>query len=256
MTALRLSLPRRVPRSASLALLALALAGCGGTSAPTASSTAAPGAGSAAVPPATPTDAAPASPTSSPTTVSYLLHMDFFSRESKISPVRDPQVFVAAPGAPAATGLQMIKHVAGVKPAPKDGPAATALLAADGTPLKITLGQWEKAAGGASVACIGGQERLASHLTGLIPSGSYSTFVVHLDVQGKGRFTPWGDAQGTTNNFTADTSGSAAPVNTLPTCLTEHVAAVIIWHSDGQPHGPNAGVLGVTWHNSLITPLP
>jgi len=101
-----------------------------------------------------------------------------------------------------------------------------------------------------------GSEQAISHLTGLIPGGAYSTFVVHLDVQGAGRFTPWGDAQGTTNNFTADTTGTASPTNTVPGCLTSRAAVVIIWHSDGHPHGPTPGELGVSWHNSLITPLP
>jgi len=30
---------------------------------------------------------------------------------------------------------------------------------------------------------------------------------------------------------------------------------VIIWHSDGHTHGATPGQLGVTWHNSLITPV-
>jgi len=78
----------------------------------------------------------------------------------------------------------------------------------------------EKAAGTVAASCTNGSEQAISHLTGLIPGGSYSTFVVHLDVQGAGRFTPWGDAQGTTNNFTADTTGTASPTNTVPGCLT------------------------------------
>jgi len=85
---------------------------------------------------------------------------------------------------------------------------------------------------------------------------SYSVFVVHPDVQGSGRFTPWGDAEGTTNNFTADSSGTASVTNSVPGCLTNRAAAVVIWHSDGVSHRPKPGTLGVTWHNSLITALP
>jgi len=189
-------------------------------------------------------------------TATYQLHMDFFSHESKLSPVIDPQVFLAAPAAPAGTGPQNINHVAGIAPAPKVGDASTPLLAADGSTLNITRGEWEKAAGTVAVSCPNGSEQAISHLTGLIPGGSYSTFVVHLDVQGAGRFTPWGDTQGSTNNFTADTTGTASPTNTVPGCFTSRAAVVIIWHSDGQPHGPTPGELGVSWHNSLITPLP
>lgn len=193
---------------------------------------------------------------SAPVPATYQLHMDFFSHESKLGTVIDPQVFVATPGSPAGTGPQAISHVAGVAPAAKNAPATTPLLAADGSPLKITLGEWEKAAGTAVFTCSGGQERAVSHLSGLVPGGSYSLFVVHLDVTGPGRFTPWGDRQGTTNNFTADPSGSASPTDTVQGCLSNRAAAVVIWHSDGTPHGATPGMLGVSWHNSLITPLP
>lgn len=237
--------PGRGHRAARVVGLAAAtgvlLAGCGS------SGSSSPAAGS-------PAPAAP--PRGAAGSVTYQLHMDFFSRESKLSPVIDPQVFVASPGTLAGSGPQMIRHVAGIRPAAKASAPSTGLLGADGAPLKITLGEWEKAAGRVTVSCRDGAERAASRLTGLVPSGSYSTFVVHLDVQGPGRFTPWGDPQGTTNNFTAGADGSAAPSDTVPGCLDRHAAAVIIWHSDGRPHGPMPGVLGVTWHNSLITPLP
>ncbi len=217
------------------------LAGCGSS-------------GSSAPAPGSPAPAAP--PGGVAASVAYQLHMDFFSRESKLSPVIDPQVFLASPGTPAGTGQQMIRHVAGVRPAPKASAPGTALLGPDGAPLHITAGQWQKAAGRVTVSCRKGAERAVSRLRGLIPSGSCSTFVVHLDVQGPGRFTPWGDPQGTTNNFTAGADGAATPSDTVPGCLGSRAAAVIIWHSDGRPHGPMPGVLGVTWHNSLITPLP
>lgn len=215
-----------------------ALAGCGAASTPPVSSS------------------APSTTTPSPAQTPYQLHMDFFSRESKLGTVIDPQVFQSSPGAPVGSGPQGISHAAGTVPASKAGDPGTALLAADGSALNITLGQWEKAAGTVSFSCTDGREEAASHLTGLIPNGSYSTFVVHLDVQGPGRFTPWGDSQGTTNNFTANANGSATATNTVSGCLGNREAAVIIWHSDGKPHGPTPGTLGLTWHNSLITPLP
>jgi len=189
-------------------------------------------------------------------TATYQLHMDFFSHESKLSTVVDPQVFQASAGAAAGPGPQGISRAAGIAPTPKDAPAATTLLGADGTALNVSLGQWEKAAGTVAFSCVAGSEQAISQLSGLIPAGSYSTFVVHLDVQGKGRFTPWGDASGSTNNFTASASGTASVSNSVSGCLTSREAAVIIWHSDGRPHGAAPGVLGVTWHNSLITPLP
>jgi hypothetical protein len=187
--------------------------------------------------------------------LTYQLHMDFFSHESHLASVIDPQVFVSAPGTPAGTGPQKIPHSAGVAPATKADPPDTPLLAADGTPLQITLGQWESAAGSVALTCNGGQQTAASQLRGLLPSGVYSVFVVHLNLQGPGRFTPFGDAAGTTNNFTAAADGTATPTTTMNGCLTNQEAVLVIWHSDHQTHGASGGTLGVDWHNSLITPV-
>ena len=239
---------RRALLAATASSAALLLAACGSS-------------GGSSPRPSEPSSSQPSGTTSAASTggtgdATYQLHMAFFSAESKITPVIDPQVFVAEAGAKAAVGPQMISHVAGVAPAKQAGSPTSPLLAADGTPLKITLGQWEKAAGTVAFSCVNGKESAASTLAGLIPSATYSAFVVHLNVQGAGRFTPWGDAAGTTNNFTASSAGTAFPTHSVTGCLGTDSAAVIIWHSDGKTHGPTPGTLGVTWHNSLITPLP
>ncbi len=228
--------------SAAVTAAALLLAACGSSGGTSPSS------------PASTTTTAPS--TRATKKVDYQLHMAFFSLESKIRPVIDPQVFVASPGAKAKIGPQMISHVAGVAPAKQAGPPATRLLAADATPLKVTLGEWERAAGSVAFSCVNGSERAESILTGLIPSATYSTFVVHLKRQGATRFTPWGNAAANTNNFTASSTGAASPTNTVTGCLGADSAAVIMWHSDGQTHGSSPGTIGVTWHNSLITALP
>jgi hypothetical protein len=236
---------------ASLGVLTLTACGAGATTPTHGDLTSSPAAAGAATSAAT----APGAPAGSAPT-DYQLHMDFFSQESKQPAVLDPQVFIASPGTAAGTGPQMIPHAANVVPTPKAGPADTPLLGADGSALNTTRGAWEKAAGTVAFACANGNKQATSTLTGLIPGATYSTFVVHLDVQGPGRFTPWGDAAGTTNNFTADTTGAAAPTNTVPGCTTTHEAIVIIWHSDGKTHGATPGQIGVTWHNSLITSVP
>jgi hypothetical protein len=150
----------------------------------------------------------------------------------------------------------MIHHAPGVTPAAKTDPPATQLLGADGAPLGITLGQWENAAGSLSLTCADGRDTAASRLSGLIPNAVYSVFVVHLAVQGVGRFTPFGDAAGTTNNFTASAAGTATPTDTVAGCLTSQEAVLVIWHSDHQSHGASGGKLGVDWHNSLISQVP
>jgi hypothetical protein len=182
--------------------------------------------------------------------------MDFFSQESHQASVIDPQVFVSAAGAPAGTGPQMIPHAAAVAPAAITDPADTPLVAADATPLGITLTQWESAAGSLSLTCDGGQETAASQLRGLVPGGVYCVFVVHLTVQGPNRFTLFGDAAGTTNNFTASAEGTATPTTTVTECLSAQEAVVVIWHSDHNSHRASGGTLGVDWHNSLIARVP
>lgn len=99
--------------------------------------------------------------------------------------------------------------------------------------------------------CVGSTLRAASTLTGLIPSATYSTFVVHTSEDGPKRFTPWGDPAGTTNNFTASATGTASPTNTLHGCSNADVI-IIIWRSDGMTHGKSPGQIGVNWHTSLI----
>lgn len=185
----------------------------------------------------------------------YQLHMDFFSTESGLKQTVDPQVFVAAPGARAGVGPQMIRHAAGFEAARKSDPDDTQLFGAQGSPLGISLGQWKQAAGTVSLTCKG-NEVARSTLSGLVPNGVYSVFVVHLAVNGPGRFTPFGNPSGDDNNFTASSTGTATPTDTVKGCLSHQEAIVVIWHSDGASHGSSPGVLGVSWHNSLITQVP
>jgi hypothetical protein len=182
--------------------------------------------------------------------------MVFYSAESGTTPVIDPMTFIAAPGAAAAVGPLSVRHAAGVAPAKQAGPPTTPLLGADGTPLRITLGQWEKAQGTVAFKCVGSKRQATSTLRGLIPSATYSAFVVHAALDGRGRFTPWGDPAGTTNNFTASATGTATPTNTLDGCHSSADDIIIIWHSDGVDHGRSPGKIGVNWHTSLIARVP
>ena len=188
-------------------------------------------------------------------TAAYQLHMSFFSHESGLKIVIDPQVFVRKAGAARAVGPQMITHAAGLAPAPQDAPASSSLRGATGAALGITLGEWERARGSLRISCASSRSTVDSTLTGLIPHGVYSVFVVHLRIDGPGRFTPLGNAAGTNNNFVASSSGTASSRDTVSGCLTRAEAVVVIWHSDAKTHGKIPGLLGVTWHNSLIAPL-
>lgn len=55
--------------------------------------------------------------------------------------------FIVVPGVGAVIGSLSVRHAAVVAPASQVGPPAATLLRADRTPLRITLGQWERAQG-------------------------------------------------------------------------------------------------------------
>ena len=182
--------------------------------------------------------------------MNYLELMTFSSTEDG-GPAVDPMMFVAHKGTVAGVGPLSIRHVAGITPAMKASSASAPLVGADGTPLGITLGQWQQAAGTVTFTCQGSKLQAASTLTGLIPSATYSTFVVHTSKDGPKRFTPWGDPAGTTNNFTASATGTASPTNAVHGCSSADVI-IIIWHSDGKTHGKSPGQIGVDLHTTLI----
>ncbi len=202
------------------------------------------------------TPAAAAAPAGAEGTASvYQLHAVFFSHEAHQPRVIDPQMFVAAPGASAGIGPQMIRHVAGVAPVLAAAPAATPLLDALGRPLGVTLGRWEAARGTATLTCRDGSSTLVSRFTRLLPRAVYSLFVVHLRVQGPRRFTPLGAPDGRGSSFVTDASGIWTETSVIPPCLTPAEAVVLVWDSDGRSHGPVIGQPGVTAHNHLIVPI-
>jgi hypothetical protein len=187
-----------------------------------------------------------------PIRLTFELHMEFFSKETQQPTVIDPQVFVMAPGASAGTGPQNIQHAAGVAPAQATDPDTTPLLDAEGSPLDITLGVWKAATGHASITCQGSTESLSAQFNNLLPNASYSFFDVHLRVQGAGRFTPLA----ANNSFKAGADGSTEPAVTgITPCLGSDDAVVLVWNSDGQPHGNSIGSPGVNAHNQLIVPV-
>ena len=165
-------------------------------------------------------------------------------------------VFVPAPRSPATVGPLMVSRVAGIAPAKRTTPPTAGLLGADGSPLGITFRQWQQARGTATFRCVGSTKQVTSTLTGLIPSGTYSTFAVHTSLQGPRRFTPWGDPEGSTNNFKASADGTASPTNSVEGCSGSADVIAIVWHSDRATHGKSPGTIGVNWHTSLIERVP
>ena len=178
-------------------------------------------------------------------------HAAFFSSESKQKIPLDPQVFVAAPTAPAATGPQGIKHIAGVRNALISDMAELPIMNAMGKSLDMTLGAWLAAQGDAILTNMpNGTQKITLILTHLFPHGVYSVFENHFDQKPVG-FTPL-DGNGTANKFISDGEGKANVTIISPSPLTHDNAVLVIYHSDGKTHAKLRGDIGVDAHHQLI----
>ena len=188
-------------------------------------------------------------------TLPFTTHAEFFSKEVGLSTVLDPQVFVLEPGEPAGRHWQGIEHIAGIRNARKDDPADTAIYNAKGASLDMTLGQWLNADGTVVLTPrAGGEEEVDMDLHGLKAGGHYSVFENHFDQHPVG-FTPI-DGAGTGNSFIADANGAAEIKMIAPANMTHQNAVLIVYHSDGTPHGTERGAIGDTAHHQLIARLP
>ncbi|MBU6492166.1 MAG: hypothetical protein KGK15_19090 [Burkholderiales bacterium] len=188
-------------------------------------------------------------------TLPFETHAAFFSRETHQPKPLDPQVFVRAPGAPAAVGPQGIKHVGGYRNALLADKATLPVFSANGHALGFDLGQWLGATGNVVLMPTpSGQEKVIAVFNGLKPGGAYSLFENHFDQKPIG-FTPL-DGRGVDNNFVAGKDGRGAITLTAPQALTGVNAVLVVYHSDGKPHGASRGVIGATAHHQLIAKLP
>ncbi len=146
------------------------------------------------------------------------------------------------------------------------GDPLTPIIAPDGH--QVTFGEWTAVAGEAAVKCITEGSHVVVHLSGLIPNGQYSCWVVAFDPPGfdgtlNNAFTfgPLGLQDGSQNPFVADAEGDGQISGILPPgpmsiidkrpfdgCLTDefefHVA--VAYHIDGMTHGPTPGPV-CTW---------
>lgn len=187
--------------------------------------------------------------------LAFETHAAFFSKETKQAKEIDPQVFVADPAAPAATGPQGIVHIAKFRPAFTDQAPATPVFTAQGTPLGFTLGAWLGAKGELSITPESdGTAKVVAAFTGLQPNGVYSLFENHFDQKPIG-FTPL-DGTGTNNSFSADATGAGEITLTAPTMPTDVNAVLLVYHSDGKTHGVSRGQIGVNAHHQLIAKVP
>ena len=212
------------------------------------------GAACGTAPAATPSPQATGSPPGQ--RLVYQLHMTFFSAETKQAKVIDPQMFAQAPGAAAARGPQNVDHAANLAPVAAEAAPDTALYDATGKPLNITLGRWKQASGESQLTCTAGKETIRSSFKGLLATGAYQLFVAHFNVNGPGRFSPAGAADGGGDAVQPVAGGAATHSTSFSPCLTPDDGLVLIWASDGQSHGATPGAIGVTQHNQLIVRAP
>jgi len=187
----------------------------------------------------------------SPLKMDFVTHAAFFSGESKQAKVLDPQVFIHDAAAQAATGPQGIKHAAGLRPPLIDQDTKSAMLySAEDKPLGLDLQTWLSASGNVTITEQGGKSLLEANFKGLRPNAHYSLFENHFD-QTPVSFTPM-DGAGKTNSFVAQPDGSAKVSMTLPDFPTHANAVLLVYHSDGQTHGPERGHIGIDAHHQLI----
>ncbi len=178
-------------------------------------------------------------------------HAAFFSNETHQKSPLDPQVFVAAQGAPAAVGPQGIKREAGVRNALIADAPTLPIMSASGQPLDMSLGAWLNAKGQVILTPQpNGREKVTVILSGLKPHGHYSLFENHFDQKPVG-FTPL-DGNGTDNDVVADAEGKAVLTTVSPTTITHNNAVLVVYHSDGKTHGRMRGEIGVNAHHQLI----
>jgi hypothetical protein len=181
----------------------------------------------------------------------FLTHAVFFSAETKQPKALDPQVFIEDASAPEATGPQGIKHVAGIRPPFIDTDPKTAkLFNAEHKPLGFDLQSWLSATGTVAIAERDGKSTLEATFKNLQPNASYSLFENYFDTKPIS-FTPM-DGAGKTNSFTAKADGTAHVTVILPNMPTHDNAVLLIYNSDGQPHGVDRGHIGANAHHQII----
>src|SRR6266545_8262136 len=144
----------------------------------------------------------------------------------------------------------------------------TPIVAPDGH--QVTWGEWNDVEGQVLVKCIPSGSLVVVHLSGLIPNGQYSAWVVTFKAPGFNpdptlpnppaanavSAGPLGLQDGSENGFVADDDGEGEIVGVLPAgpmsllhlvtfdgCLTDEVGfqVHIAYHIDGTTHGPTQG---------------
>ena len=184
-------------------------------------------------------------------TLTFVSHAAFFSTQTNQAAALDPQVFVKDATAPAGPGPQDIQHDAGLRPALISDPPESDLFNAQAAPLGLTLSQWLSATGTVDIVPLNANaQNVIVHFQGLSPHGVYSLFQDRDDQQAT-VYMPL-DGVGTSNSFVADAGGSGSMTFLVTPPLSHGSAIILVFHSDGSPHGMSRGGVGINAHNQLI----
>jgi hypothetical protein len=188
-------------------------------------------------------------------TLTFVSYGAFFSSETKqVAPI-DPQVFVKDATAAAGAGPELIDHDAGLRTALLSDPPDTNLFNAQAAPVGMTLKQWLGARGTVEIAQLNANaQNVTVHFDGLSPYGVYSLFEGRYEQQAT--VSAPLDGIGTSNSFIADAGGGASLTLLVTPPLGHGSTIVLVFHSDGRPHGMSPGGVGVTAHNQLIVVIP
>ncbi len=138
-----------------------------------------------------------------------------------------------------------------------------------GASLGMSLGDWLAAAGRVSYTCSRGAGRVQGTFKDLVPYGTYTMWYLRFAKAHMGCADcpfatidfPLGAKDGSQSSFIADARGGATFDASFEPCLKLGddqlgAALAIVYHSDGNTHGPNPGDMGHNSHIQLFALLP
>ena len=199
-----------------------------------------------------------ASPPVQPVRLSFVPHAAFFSLVTHQSSLVDPEIYIAAPAAPAALGLAQIAHIAGERSAEMRDDASAAALDANARPLGFDLQHWFAANGVVEVLAPdpdhGDTQIVIFRFANLVPHARYSVFVAHLESRSS-NIVPL-DGTSKTNSFTTDGDGTAGVTIVSPEMLPHGSALLLVYHADHKDHGLREGNAGFDSFDQLVVAIP
>jgi hypothetical protein len=202
--------------------------------------------------------AKPAPSPAGPVRVSLVPYAAYYSLQTKQPDLIDPWMFVAAPGAPAATALQQLAHAPGIRNALMSDDGAQPAFDANGRRLSFSLQRWFTPASDIEISpeSTTGQVSIVAHFANLVPNGRYTLMVVRFNGP-PGGFSPLEGTVTSANWLVAGSDGAANSEFTVLGPLTHANAVELIYHSDasGVERGLERADMGINAHVQALVRL-